>query len=268
MSTNPRQFVTANAPTGAIPTNDWWSSLLFKRLNCRTARTLRRTRSSSPAARRPRLLLLHPAICAHPPPGLRSTTTPTCRTSPSGSAGLERAGRQGRRLDRLDGHPVAGATASRTMTATIGHGLPFTYFQTSPAGSAQISADRHARRLANSGATVGFTRQRPRLRRVRADRCQLDRRRRGRIADVHPGRQGLLLRRGAADHAAARRERDALAATYGRYAHAHVTGTRSRYRYDPAIEHRDHHVRVHHHAAGGHRDPHRGQPSTRTSGRH
>src|SRR5262245_19294658 len=30
-STNPRQYVTSNAPAGAVPTNDWWSSLLFKR---------------------------------------------------------------------------------------------------------------------------------------------------------------------------------------------------------------------------------------------
>ena len=31
LATNPRQFVTQNAPDGAMPTNDWWSSLLFKK---------------------------------------------------------------------------------------------------------------------------------------------------------------------------------------------------------------------------------------------
>src|SRR3954451_389812 len=25
LATNPRQFLTANAPAGAVPTNDWWS---------------------------------------------------------------------------------------------------------------------------------------------------------------------------------------------------------------------------------------------------
>ena len=31
IATNPRQYVTGNAPQGAVPTNDWWSSLLFKK---------------------------------------------------------------------------------------------------------------------------------------------------------------------------------------------------------------------------------------------
>ena len=34
LSTNPRQFMTPNAPAGPVPTNDWWSSLLFKRTDC------------------------------------------------------------------------------------------------------------------------------------------------------------------------------------------------------------------------------------------
>nr|BFE69230.1 hypothetical protein GCM10020092_025310 [Actinoplanes digitatis] len=31
MSANPRQYLTPNAPAGPVPTNDWWSSLLFKK---------------------------------------------------------------------------------------------------------------------------------------------------------------------------------------------------------------------------------------------
>ncbi|MDI5942071.1 hypothetical protein QLR68_28870, partial [Micromonospora sp. DH15] len=34
ISSNPRQHVTADAPAGAVPTNDWWSSLLWKRTDC------------------------------------------------------------------------------------------------------------------------------------------------------------------------------------------------------------------------------------------
>src|SRR5688572_6358854 len=34
ISSNPRQFLTSNAPAGAVPTNDWWSSLVFKRSDC------------------------------------------------------------------------------------------------------------------------------------------------------------------------------------------------------------------------------------------
>ena len=40
LSTNPRQFMTANAPSGAVPTNDWWSSLVFKKLNCNYSENL------------------------------------------------------------------------------------------------------------------------------------------------------------------------------------------------------------------------------------
>jgi len=40
ISTNPRQYLTSNAPAGAIPTNDWWSSLVFKRLDCRYSEVL------------------------------------------------------------------------------------------------------------------------------------------------------------------------------------------------------------------------------------
>ncbi len=34
LATNPRQFMTANAPAGPVPTNDWWSSLVFKKFDC------------------------------------------------------------------------------------------------------------------------------------------------------------------------------------------------------------------------------------------
>ena len=32
--TNPRAHVTANFPAGAIPTNDWWTSLVWRKFNC------------------------------------------------------------------------------------------------------------------------------------------------------------------------------------------------------------------------------------------
>src|SRR5688572_21247824 len=34
LATNPRQFMTANAPAGPVPTNDWWSSLVYKKFDC------------------------------------------------------------------------------------------------------------------------------------------------------------------------------------------------------------------------------------------
>ncbi|WP_240670281.1 hypothetical protein [Actinoplanes solisilvae] len=49
VSTNPRQYVTGNAPAGAVPTNDWWSSLLFKRTDCQFSTPL----FAGPAAYKP-----------------------------------------------------------------------------------------------------------------------------------------------------------------------------------------------------------------------
>ena len=34
ISTNPRGSVTSNAPSGPVPTNDWWTSILWKKTDC------------------------------------------------------------------------------------------------------------------------------------------------------------------------------------------------------------------------------------------
>ena len=43
------------------------------------------------------------------------------------------------------------------MKATIGHGLPLSYFDVTGGGSAQISTDGPPTVWANSGATIGFS---------------------------------------------------------------------------------------------------------------
>ena len=53
--------------------------------------------------------------------------------------------------------------------------------------------------------------------------------------------------------------RTALATTYGRYAHAHVTGTRVSYSYAAEHQQGEHHLRLHHRGQGGHRDQDRGR---------
>ena len=89
----------------------------------------------------------------------------------------ELARRQGGRLDATGPSRRTGATAPGTMRATIGHGLPFAYFQVT-GGNAQISRDRHADRLVEQRATDRLHRRRARLRGVRADRRDLDGQRR------------------------------------------------------------------------------------------
>ena len=74
LSTNPRQFMTANAPIGAVPTNDWWSSLVFKKLNCNYSENLE----------------AHPAVYLPGAAGLGFAypTTPAISTPGTGSAGI------------------------------------------------------------------------------------------------------------------------------------------------------------------------------------
>ena len=86
---------------------------------------------------------------------------------------------------------------TRTMTATIGHGLPMTYFKVAGGGAA-LTANATPRVWQNDGATVGFTvnghdyvAYAPTGAGWTVGRH---------VADVQPGRQELLHGRGAADH--------------------------------------------------------------------
>ena len=64
---------------------------------------------------------------------------------------------------------------TRTMTATIGHGLPMTYFKVAGGGAA-ADRERYSAGLAERRRHGRLHRQRPRLCRLRADRLRLDRR--------------------------------------------------------------------------------------------
>ena len=89
ISTNPRQFLTENAPAGAVPTNDWWSSLAFKKLNCQYSEILQ----AHPAAYLPNAGGLGFSYSTSPEfvvpaPGLQEYHYPvSARTSPPASPG-------------------------------------------------------------------------------------------------------------------------------------------------------------------------------------
>ncbi|MET0417572.1 MAG: glycosyl hydrolase, partial [Actinoplanes sp.] len=230
MSSNPRQFATANAPAGAVPTNDWWSSLLWKRTDCAFSEPLH----------------AHPisydtftdglGFSANSTPAISGTATgvgeyhyPYVQDIRVGVAGL---GAPQVKVDGWTDWTVSPhwSDGSRTLRATIGHGLPFAYFQAS-GGDAVISTSGTADVWSTSGATVGF--------RVNghdyvayAPSGASWTVGAGRISSTLAGRGyfsvALLPPTGSAT------ERADLAATYGRYAHAHVTGTQVSYAYDPA----------------------------------
>ncbi|MEU8257365.1 glycosyl hydrolase [Micromonospora inaquosa] len=230
MSSNPRQFATANAPTGPIPTNDWWSSLLWKRTDCSFSEPLH----------------AHPisydtfgdglGFSANSTPAISGTATgvgefhyPYVQDIRVGVAGLAAP------LVKVDGWTdwtvsPHWSDGTRTMRATIGHGLPFGYFQTT-GGNAQITTAGTPDVWSNSGATIGF--------RVNghdyvgfapsgASWTVAS----GRISSTLAGRGYFSV--ALLPPTSSTTERAELAATYGRYAHAHVTGTQVSYAYNPA----------------------------------
>ncbi|MFC7548123.1 glycosyl hydrolase [Plantactinospora sp. GCM10030261] len=229
-STNPRQYVTANAPTGPVPTNDWWSSLLWKRTDCAYSEPLH----------------------AHPLSydtfgdglGFSATSTPVITGTSTGVGEYHypyaediRVGVAGLaaptvKVDGWSDWTVSPhwSDGTRTLRATIGHGLPFAYFQAT-GGAAQISATGTPRIWANTGSTIGFT---------VAGHDYVGYAPTGASWTVSGGRiTSTLAGRGYFSVAllpasGGDTERVNLATSYGRYAHAHVTGTRVGYAYQPA----------------------------------
>ena len=157
LSTNPRQFITSNAPTGGIPTNDWWSSLVFKRGDdCAFSQPL----YAHPAAYRPVSGGL--GVSYQTDAAVSGTATgpgeyhyPYAQHLVVGVAGLNAS----RAL--VDGwtdwtvSPIWNDGA-RTLRATIGHGLPFAYFQTT-GGDALITSVGPPAVWSNTGGRIGFS---------------------------------------------------------------------------------------------------------------
>ncbi|MET3769114.1 endoglucanase Acf2 [Marisediminicola sp. UYEF4] len=156
LATDARAYVTDSAPAGAVPTNDWWSSLLFKKYNCVGSEPLH----AHPLSYLPQAAGL----------GLSNTTTPTVNGTPGGIGEFHYAYAQ----DVIVG--VAGLTApvvevadwtdwtvtpswsdgTRSMTATIGHGLPFGWYDIA-GGDAVITAGADLRVWLNDAERIGFS---------------------------------------------------------------------------------------------------------------
>ena len=156
LATDARAYVTDSAPAGAVPTNDWWSSLLFKKYNCVGSEPLH----AHPLSYLPQAAGL----------GLSNTTTPTMSGTPGGIGEFHYVYAQ----DVLVG--VAGLIApvvevadwtdwtvtpswsdgTRSMTATIGHGLPFGWYDIS-GGDAVVTAGADLRVWLNDAERIGFS---------------------------------------------------------------------------------------------------------------
>jgi endoglucanase Acf2 len=152
---NARTFVTANAPAGGVPTNDWWSSLLWKRNDCTGSDNL-------PA---------HPLSLKATATGLGVDypTVPTITGSATtvgeyhfqhstdftiGVAGLNATA-------MVDGWSdwtvrASWSAAGRTLKTTFGHGLPFVHAEAT-GGNAQLNFQSAPTVWANTGKSLGVT---------------------------------------------------------------------------------------------------------------
>ncbi|PPK98317.1 endoglucanase Acf2 [Kineococcus xinjiangensis] len=156
LTSNPRQFVTANAPAGPVPTNDWWSSLLFKRTDCAYSQPL----------------AAHPMSFDAVAGGLdvSYTTTPSITGTADGvsefhythttdlTVGVAGLNSRDTKVDGWSDWTVSPywSDGTRTLRATIGHGLPFVYARVT-GGNARIGLAGTPTVWSNNGSTVGFT---------------------------------------------------------------------------------------------------------------
>jgi len=153
---DPRSRTTANFPAGAIPTNDWWTSLLWNKINC------------TPESAN---LMAHPLAFHSFTNGLGVSypTTPSISGTSTGVseyhynyaedlrigvAGLDAAG-------KVDGYSdwavtelwANGGTSLRT---TFGHGLPFVY-ATKTGGDVRLTLTAPPTVWRNASGAIGFT---------------------------------------------------------------------------------------------------------------
>ncbi|SDM60668.1 glycosyl hydrolase [Allokutzneria albata] len=227
LATNPRRHLTANAPAGAVPTNDWWSSLVYKRTECAFSDNL----------------MAHPLSFDTVAGGLGVdyATTPTITGTATGvgeyhyqygadfTLGVTGLNASEAKVDGWTDWTVSPfwSDGARTLRATIGHGSPFVYAKVT-GGDARLSFSAAPTVWLNSGSRIGFS----------VDGHDY-------VAYAPSGATwssgGTAITSNLAGKGffsvavlPGNSDRVALANAYGTYAHAHITGTRVSWNYDQA----------------------------------
>ncbi|MCW2810533.1 MAG: endo,3(4)-beta-glucanase, partial [Friedmanniella sp.] len=232
LATNPRASVTDNAPKGPVPTNDWWSSILWKKTNCAWGEPM----MAHPASYRAYSGGL--GISYTTTPIITGTSTgvgeykfPYTRDVLVGVAGLNAGNVM---VDGWSDWTVTPAffDGSKSLKATIGHGLPMSYYE-AKGGDAQLTVDGTPKIWLNSGSKIGFS--------IRdhdyvayAPTASSWKVNGGIISSDLGGKSYFtvaVLPTKAGDSDTTRTD---LANTYGKYAYAAVTGTKVSYVYDQA----------------------------------
>ncbi|MGV9418632.1 glycosyl hydrolase [Streptomyces sp. NPDC003674] len=236
LSTNPRHWVTANAPSGAVPTNDWWSSILWKRTNCAYGEPL----FAQPLGFRAQSGGL----------GFSYSTAPAISGSAKGVgeyhfnytedfvAGVAGLGAPEVKVDDWSDWTVSPVLSdgAHTLRATIGSGLPFAYFRAT-GGDAQIkvASGATANVWSRSGSMLGYT---------IAGHDFVAFAPSGATWSVDGSGTTFTSSLGGKDYfsiavlpttpSTSATDRAALADEYAKYAYNHVTGTAVSYAYDEA----------------------------------
>ncbi|WP_166846439.1 glycosyl hydrolase [Isoptericola sp. BMS4] len=155
LAADPRAFLTADAPDEPLPTNDWWTSLAYKKFDCAFSAPLH----------------AHPASYLPDGEGLGMGYTTTAAISGDGSGVSEYHYPYGE-----DVHAgVVGLTApdvkvadwsdwtvtaawddgTRSLRATVGHGLPLAWFDAA-GGDAELTTTAPAQVWLDDGARLGL----------------------------------------------------------------------------------------------------------------
>ncbi|GAA4024216.1 hypothetical protein GCM10022247_55900 [Allokutzneria multivorans] len=227
LATNPRRHLTANAPAGAVPTNDWWSSLVYKRTECAFSDNL----------------MAHPFSFDTVAGGLGVdyATTPTITGTATGvgeyhyqygadfTLGVTGLNAPEAKVDGWTDWTVSPfwSDGARTLRATIGHGSPFVYAKVT-GGDARLSFSAAPNVWQNNGSRIGFS----------VDGHDY-------VAYAPSGATWNVGGNAITSSLAGKgffsvavlpggSDRVALANSYGAYAHAHITGTRVSWNYDQA----------------------------------
>ncbi|WP_231495941.1 glycosyl hydrolase [Cellulomonas sp. HZM] len=154
--TNPRAHVTASFPAGAIPTNDWWTSLLWRKFDCASISENLMAHPLSFHAYTNGLGVSYPTT-----PTISGTATgvgeyhyPYAEDFRLGIAGLSSDGK----VDGYSDWTVSElwSSGSNSLRTTFGHGLPFVY-ATKTGGNATLTGSAAPTVWSNANAAVGFT---------------------------------------------------------------------------------------------------------------
>ncbi|WP_456825822.1 glycosyl hydrolase [Cellulomonas sp. P5_E12] len=154
--TDPRAHVTANFPAGAIPTNDWWTSLVWRKFSCASVSENLMAHPLAYHAFTDGLGVSYPttATISGTATGVGEYHYPYTEDFRLGVAGLDADGKVDGYSDWTVSELWTDGTSS--LRTTFGHGLPFVY-ATKTGGDATLTGAAAPSVWSNADAAIGYT---------------------------------------------------------------------------------------------------------------